>query len=108
MLLSFITQGTDRDQLFHRRSLCHGIDKLIGHDIQLIDFLFLVGIQHHFDGADQGVQSGRIADMGCLGNDVCAEPPEVAHCLVAYDTEVNTDPGIIPFLHFSEHFPEQV
>ena len=103
-----VSQVTYRDKLFHSRPLRHRIDELIGHYMQLVDFPFQVGVQHHLDGADKGIQPGRIADMGRLGDDVRAQPPEIGDCLVANDAEVDLYTGIIPFFHSGKHIPVQV
>src|SRR5690606_21909998 len=99
---------SQRQQLVDRRLLGHGVDELVGYQIQAIHPAFLEGIEHDLDAADQIIDRRRFTDVADGCNHVAAKTTEEACTLVTDHAEVCLDLLIVPFLHVLDQCLEQV
>src|SRR5690606_27102372 len=97
-----------RQQLIDRRFLGHGVDELVGYQIQAIHTPFVEGIEHDLDAADQIVDRRRFAEVADGSDYVAAEAAEEARTLVADHAKVDFDLLIVPLLHVLDQRLEQV
>src|SRR5579863_2276390 len=107
LLQPFGVERLDRQQLLRHGLLRHGVDELRVDEEQPIELAGAVGIQHHFDGADEILDARLVAEVRDVGEDRKVESPEEGQRLGADQAQAHRRALPLPladqFQRLAEH-----
>src|SRR5699024_8210572 len=91
----------------HLWLLRHGVDEIVPHYVQTIDFTLAIGVEHDLDRADHVFQPGLVSQVDGIGLDI-GQTAEKRQSLAPEYHQIDCDVLLVKLLHLIDNLAKQV